>query len=331
MQAKFQTRSLLLSLAATLAACGQVLSRDTPLPPTLTPTIVLERPAVATQTPSPTRSQISVPTDPPPSPEPTPTPIVYVVEPGDTLLGIAAQFDVSADAVQIANPGLRPELLQIGQRITIPAGERESQSGQLLPTPIPLPLQVAGFALYETPTGGLLGLGEVINGTEFSAENVRLSVSIVDDDGEIVATSDAWTACDLIPPAKSAPFGVLFLDLPTGPLTSQISLISGVHAARVESRYADIRLTQQQGGMAGAVYRVTGTVANLGERPTPEVTLVVTLYDRDDRVTGFRETVLAGPLLSGGTAEFDVQLSTAGAGAHHHGICAEGRSTDQTD
>ena len=286
---------------------------------------------MATHTPSATRSQISVPTDPPPTPQPTPTPMVYVVEPGDTLLGIAFRFDVAADVLQLANPGLRPELLQIGQRITIPAAEGGSQSSQLLPTPIPIPLQVVGFGLYETPTGGLLGLGDVVNGTEFPAENAQLSVSLLTSDGEIVATSDVWAARDLIPPGESTPFGALFLDPPAGPLTAQISLISGVHAAQVDTRYGDIRVTQQQGGMAGAVYRVTGTVTNLGERPTPEVTLVVTLYDRDDRVTGFRETVLAGPLLPGGAAEFDVRLSPAGAGTDHHLISAEGRSTDQTD
>jgi len=70
----------------------------TPLPP-LTPTAIAETPAAeATAEPSPTPTPI-----PEPTPEPTPEPegpIEYIVETGDTWLGIAEWFGV--DAVELA-------------------------------------------------------------------------------------------------------------------------------------------------------------------------------------------------------------------------------------
>ncbi len=57
----------------------------------------------------------------PAEPAATPTPIVYVVEQGDTLGGIAFRFDVSVEAIQAVNGIDDPSTLQLGQELIIPA------------------------------------------------------------------------------------------------------------------------------------------------------------------------------------------------------------------
>ena len=146
MQAKYPALSFLI-LTITLAACGQVLTQAT-LPPVHTPTVSLDPIAFATSTPLPTKSPIPIATDPPPTPTPTLTPTIYIVKPGDTLLGIAGRFNVTTEAIQLTNPNIRPELLRIGQQITIPTGG-EQPNNALLPTPTPLALTITGFGLYE--------------------------------------------------------------------------------------------------------------------------------------------------------------------------------------
>jgi LysM repeat protein len=74
-----------------------------------------------TATPEPTPEPTATPEPPPPEPEP-PQQQVYVVEPGDTLRGIAEQFGVSVEALLNAN-GLTPEegdQIRPGQELLIP-------------------------------------------------------------------------------------------------------------------------------------------------------------------------------------------------------------------
>jgi LysM repeat protein len=69
-----------------------------------------------------TEGAVLRPTDatPPPTPTPTPTPVIYIVQSGDTLLGIAIQFGVDADTLAARNGIEVPEQLQTGQRLIIP-------------------------------------------------------------------------------------------------------------------------------------------------------------------------------------------------------------------
>ena len=329
MQAKYPTLSLLI-LAITLAACGQVLTQAT-LPPAHTPTISLHPIAFATSTLLPTKSPIPIATDPPPTPIPTLTPAIYIVKPGDTLLGIASRFNVTTEAIQLTNPNLRPELLRIGQQITIPTGGEERSNNALLPTPTPLALTIAGFGLYETPVGGLWGLGEVVNQTENPAENVRVAISLYNTKGEPSVTLDSWVARDLIPPGESAPFGVLFPNPPADLGGHQVVLVTGERATRAGSRYPNLSIAGHQGGPAGAVFRVTGTVLNTGEQTAQDLTVLVTLYDARGQVTGFRLTTLSDPLSPGATAPFDIQLSPGGLGTDHYTVSASGRSASSLE
>ncbi len=54
--------------------------------------------------------------------------VAYLVQPGDTLSGIAASHGVSLAAVEAANPRISdPNLIYAGQRIEIPGGTSASQ------------------------------------------------------------------------------------------------------------------------------------------------------------------------------------------------------------
>lgn len=60
------------------------------------------------------------PATPLPSPVPSPTPLNHIVQAGDTLLALAAQYDTSVEAIMIANEISDPRGLQIGQELLIP-------------------------------------------------------------------------------------------------------------------------------------------------------------------------------------------------------------------
>lgn len=47
---------------------------------------------------------------------------IYTVRPGDTLYSIARAFNTSVNAIVTANPGIDPDRINVGQRLTVPYG-----------------------------------------------------------------------------------------------------------------------------------------------------------------------------------------------------------------
>lgn len=106
----------------------------TPTPsaaPTPTPPVMLE---IVTPTPGPAMSPGVTPTaasEGNPAPEGSQTsgetPNTYVVQPGDTLYGIAAKFNVDVQALIDANKISDPNSLQAGQVLVIPTPQGQGQ------------------------------------------------------------------------------------------------------------------------------------------------------------------------------------------------------------
>ena len=94
-----------LELTQTLAA-----SLTATVTPTATPT---SPPGVPTHTPT------STPTTPPGTPG---APIVHVVQRGENLFRIALRYNTTVEAIAAANNIRNPQLIYVGQRLTIPRG-----------------------------------------------------------------------------------------------------------------------------------------------------------------------------------------------------------------
>jgi uncharacterized protein YkwD len=77
------------------------------------------------------------------TPQPTPKLIFYIIEPGDTLLALALQYDTSVEALMAANWISDPTGLQIGQKLVIPP-----EDGTL-----PDPILWAPTAVHEVKNG----------------------------------------------------------------------------------------------------------------------------------------------------------------------------------
>ncbi len=312
-------------LAALLSACGRAPTLPGPIP---TPTSPLVAVALSTPVRTATVTRIPAVAAPATTPFPTATPIIYVVEPGDTLLAIAAHHGVALEVLQLMNPDVRPELLQIGQRLVIPASEESTGGGSQVWAPTPVPLVITRFGLYETPVGGLWGLGEVANQTDRPVENVLIEVTLYLADGAQYGSLNTWAARGLIPPGETSPFGVLFQEVPADPVNHRISLLGGEWAARPEKWYLDLAVADENGGPVGATYRVTGVVRNSGGETAEQISLLVTLYDAAGQVTGFRKVFLPDALPSGAETPFDIRLSPGGPGTEYHTVAVSGRRSD---
>jgi LysM repeat protein len=256
--------------------------------------------------------------------------VFYVIQEGDTLLGVAARYGISLDAIRLANPDLKPELLQIGQQLTIPPLTGDNQPLGPMPVSTPIPLTIGNTAWYTTPTGGLWFVGEVVNETDFSVENVRLGVTVYDRDGSVAAQSDGWAAADVLATGEKAPFGMLFGPEVAEMATYDAYLLSSEPVTRDGFWNTDLTITESAGGLEDQVYRLSGTVRNDGDVEANEVTLVVTLYDSNGRITGFLQERLDESLPAGSETAFVLWLAPVGPGSEQHLVAVSGRLQQET-
>jgi LysM repeat protein len=90
---------------------------------------------------------------PPPAPPPPGTGSTYVVQRGDTLSRIAARFGVTVTALAQANNIANPNVIYVGQVLTIPGG-----GGSVTPPPPPPPPPPSGGSSFELG-GQVVSLG----------------------------------------------------------------------------------------------------------------------------------------------------------------------------
>jgi LysM repeat protein len=83
---------------------------------------------------------------------PVPEPVLYEVQPGDSLSGIALQYDVSLADLMSANGLNDPDTLQAGQTLLIPIGGLVNATPTF--TPIVLPTETSIPFDPPTPEGG---------------------------------------------------------------------------------------------------------------------------------------------------------------------------------
>jgi LysM repeat protein len=231
-----------------------------------------------------------------PTPLPTPTatstatPIVYLIESGDTLLDLALRHGYTVADIEAANPGIRPELLQIGQAVVLPpAPTAVAQLSRA--TPVPLRLNVVQVQLYRSAAGGVWVVGELLNEGEVAAEAVKLEIGFVDGAGEVVAQTAVWAAASLIPPAAAAPFGGLLAELPPD-VQPVVAIVAGQSVGDLGSRYLDVAATDVVLTHDAGQVTLAGAVENRGARTATDLRLIATFYDAAGRVSGFQVTEL---------------------------------------
>jgi LysM repeat protein len=286
-------------------------------------TITPSRPVTATPTPQigvslvtvapPTTAVIQTTPTPLPTatPSPTPTPILYAIQAGDTLLGIALQRGTTVADIESLNPGIRPELLQIGQQIILPP-PATAVSQAVAGTPVPIQIEVSKINAYRTPVGSLWVLGEVTNQGALPVENIRVEIGLTDEADRRVGATQSWVVSPVIQPGTSAPFGVLINEPPAAYKQPVVAVVGGQTAGDLGSRYLDVIVVETAMQTNQTHVQVSGQIRNSGQTAAGQITLVATFYDNERRVTGFHQITLDGELRPGETTSFTFDATPPG-------------------
>jgi LysM repeat protein len=308
-----------------LTNCGQVVTVETPtVAPTAEPTGAI---SLSTVPPRPTVTRTLPTAAPPNTPTVSPTPIIHVVQSGETLIAIALQYGVTVAALQSANGISDPSALQVSQELIIPTGV-ESQGPSLeplVPTPTPMAFAVEGMTCYDEPVGSLWCLGEVVNSTPASIENVQLRVTLHNAAGEELIGGDVFAALDLIPSGQRAPFGIRFASPPQSFDGFWARPIRAEASSEPANRYAVLEVAAVEAGPVGSLFEVKGSVINPGQQAVTGVMVVVTTYDAEGNVTGYRQSRLPDELAAGASADFAISLMPNGDLPASYTVAVQGR------
>lgn len=316
---RFSVAVVLLLSSLVLPGCGRVL---TPPTPTAVPIVAGMMPtATRTSLPTATRRATFTPVPATPSDTPTPTvtptPVIYVIKKGDTLIPIANRFGVTVREIQQANGISDPSRLSVGQEIVIPIRQDGESGPTVVPTPTPVALDIQGIGFHRTPVDSLWCMGEIVNVSGKPAEEVQIEVSLHDTDGQLLASGSAYAALDIIPTGDSSPFAVLFALAPSSFAQYQTRILAGVPSTHLGPRYPHLSIVDEWGGWLegeeSGNYQVRGEVHNTGPADAERVTVVVTLYDREDHVVAARTVALdANVFMAGARAPFEITLTPVG-------------------
>jgi len=167
------------------------------------------------RTPAATPAPVAAATDtaPPSVFPPTPTftalpgaPVTYRVQPDDTLLTIAVQFDVSVQDIMAANGLEDPDFIRVGQELLIPVGALPEPTLTATPVvstvePLPQPSDTAGPPPAPTETSTSLPVTPPAIEPEVIVREI-LGAGLLADEAAFVFNSgraarlEGWTLSD---------------------------------------------------------------------------------------------------------------------------------------
>ncbi len=263
---------------------------------------------------------------------PTATSVVYQIESGDTILGIAIQRGTTVEDILALNPGIVPENLQIGQPVILPPPPTPSALS-VQGTPVPLRVTVNKIQAYQTPVGSLWLLGEVTNEGETAVENIQVEIGLLAADGRILGNVTAWVATSIILPGERGPFGVL-INEPPSDFTQRdfaqptVAVVGGQAVVELGTRTLDVTVQQPELTLNDDSVVLSGTVVNSGETAANQVQLVATFYDAQGNVTGFQQEVVAEQLDLGEERPFQLEAAPPGGETVTYTIYAEAQKIE---
>lgn len=295
-------RSFLASLVflSTLTACAGKADLVTPAP-SLIP--------YQTFTPAETASLVPVLTG---IILPTPTTFNYTVVAGDTLIAIAGRFGVTLEALLAANPGVQPSTLMVGTSLVIPTGS--SDSGE--PTPTPAPLRVQQARCWSQSDGGLWCFALVQNEYAQIVENISAQFTLLDPDGQEIASQTAFAMLNTLSSGLSMPLAVHFpAPMPVDPAV-RVQVLTAIRLLPGDSRYlaGTTDNTLLRIDPSGRTAQVTGRVLLAAQGIASSTWVLAVAYDETGNVVGLRRWESQSPLSADSSLSFDFSVYSLGSG-----------------
>ena len=108
-----------------------------------------------------------------------------------------------------------------------------------------------------------------------------------------------------------APFSILFSEPPDGVVDVSVQLLRGEMVSAITDSFVSLNVEDLSGTFSGPQYRVRGTIANGSVQTLGRIAIVVTIYDSEQHVIGYRHHLLGDDMYlnSGQRENFSILLT----------------------
>lgn len=255
---------------------------------------------------------------------PAPTPIIHIVAQGETLIGIALNYNISLEDLQNANPTVSAQFLSVGTQLVIPA-QASSAPVQAVGAPTPMPLNFGAPQCFSTATQGWICLVEAFNPNATAVEAVSARVTLAGADGLPLAEAVADPIANVIAPGGGMPLVSRFA--PGAPAYAAIGVqtLTALPLADVSSRFILLETLDLTSETRGAEWIVRGAVRNPTSVNATRARVALALYSAAGLPVGARQIELENGLLAGEARPFIISASALGGEATRTELFAEGQ------
>jgi hypothetical protein len=177
--------------------------------------------------------------------------------------------------------------------------------------PTPLSLTLSPPDCYETPVGSVWCFGLVHNTLLVPLESIIVRIYLLDQDGNLLAQAEASCARSLLMPDEQAPYGAMFLSAPdtmSKAMTVLVQAVEAVNTSLTSLKVSNPQYAKLDPHAVDSPISVWGKLMNENNKPVSDVQVVVTLFDQQQRVTGYRQVRLksGASIAHGATADFNL-------------------------
>jgi len=182
---------------------------------------------------------------------------------------------------------------------------------------------------FRAGAGGIWILGQVQNQGTVAVVNLIIHLELVNDAEDVVFQGDAWPAHSLLTPGAASPFALLVAVEADQPVHARAGLAHAETTLDLGSHYLDLAIVDGSVNIEGGRVRLQGRVENQGIQWAQDANLVATLFDSQDRISGFVRQSLEGPLAPGDSLIFSLDTTPPGAPVARVTFAVQGRLEDQ--
>ena len=259
-----------------------------------------------TSTPIIPTATVPLPTDQPLIP--TPTPFSHTIQSGDTLYGIAIQYNISLDKLVSANSGVDTSLLTVGTKLIIPFSEEDELS---VPSPTPYPVLFSEPVCYSTKDVGIWCFLIVENTQNLVLENLSSSFNLYDQNQELVQSVVAIPPLNTLFPDQKIPLVAFIKPAQVDQYRVTGTLLTALPSEKTENLTA-ISDYSVQYSQENTVAQISGIVEVLAKEVDSNEIWIAAVGFSDGEPVGIRKWT-SGESVDPETAyPFDIQLYSLG-------------------